>query len=298
MLSFLPAVIKGVLSFLCYALNTFVWLIPIIFSSLMKALIPLKGWQKLFSYLLDQMASNWVAVNSGIQNLFTRVNYQVSGIEGLNKKDWYLVLSNHQSWVDILVLQRLLHGKIPFLKFFLKKELIYVPFLGLAWWALDFPFMKRYSQSFLKKNPHLLGKDIETTRKACEKFKHKPVSVMNFIEGTRYTNDKHNKQNSPFVHLLRPKAGGIAFVLDAMGQHLTKIVNVTIYYPQGIPSFKDFICGKVKAVDVHVETVDIPKEIIGDYFNDKQFKQNFQSWVNQLWQEKDQTLNHMIEHRG
>lgn len=293
MLSFLPRPLIGLISLLCYTINTLLWVLPVVVSSLLKALVPAKGWQKLFSYLLDRMASNWVTCNTGIQNLFTKVNYQVTGLDKLDKKDWYLVLSNHQSWVDILVLQRLLNGKIPFLKFFLKKELIYVPFLGIAWWALDFPFMKRYSQAFLKRNPHLIGKDIETTRKACEKFKHKPVSVMNFIEGTRYTQAKHEKQKAPFKHLLRPKAGGIAFVLDAMGQHLNKIVNVTIYYPNGIPSFQQFISGDVTDIHVNVETIDIPEEIIGDYFNDKAFKQNFQQWVNQLWRDKDQTMAEM-----
>ena len=293
MLSFLPAPLVGIFSFILYVINTLFWLIPIVIFSFLKALVPLKGWQTVFSYLLDQMASNWVQVNTWNQKLFTKVNYKVSGLSGLTEKDWYLVVCNHQSWVDILVLQRLLHGKIPFLKFFLKKELIYVPFLGLAWWALDFPFMKRYSQAFLKKNPHLIGTDIETTRKACEKFKFKPVSVMNFIEGTRYTTEKHNKQNSPFDHLLKPKAGGIAFVLDAMGKHLNKVVNVTIYYPQGIPTFFDFICGRVTDIHVRVDTFDVDEQIIGDYFNDVTFKRNFQKWINQLWIDKDKTITDM-----
>ena len=295
MLSFLPAPLIGLISFLLYFINTLFWLVPIVIGSFLKALIPLTSGQKFFSYWLDTMASNWVAVNSGIQNVFTKVNYDVSGIEQLKMDDWYLVLSNHQSWVDILVLQRLLHGKIPFLKFFLKKELIYVPFLGIAWWALDFPFMKRYSQAFLKKNPHLIGSDIETTRKACAKFKHKPVSIMNFIEGTRYTDEKYNKQKSPFKHLLRPKAGGIAFVLDAMGEHLSKVVNVTIHYPQGIPGFFDFISGRVKNISVSVQTFDVDSEIIGDYFNDKAFKQQFQRWVNQLWLDKDEAFEQLIQ---
>ncbi len=295
MFSFLPAPIKFILSFSLYAINTLFWLIPIVIASFLKALLPIASWQKVFSYLLDQFASNWVAFNTLNQNMFTKVEYQLEGGDSLSMKDWYLVVSNHQSWVDILVLQRLLHGKIPFLKFFLKKELIYVPFLGIAWWALDFPFMKRYNQAFLRKNPHLIGTDIETTRKACEKFKHKPVSVMNFIEGTRYTEEKHQKQKSPFNHLLRPKAGGIAFVLDAMGEHLTKVVNVTIHYPQGIPDFVDFVSGKVNSIEVKVETLDINEEIIGDYFNDKAFKQQFQRWVNQLWVDKDATLTAMIE---
>lgn len=293
MLNFLPGPLKGAISFILYFLNTLFWLCPIVVFSFFKALIPLPFWQKFFSYLLDQMASNWVAVNTFNQKLFTKTQFIVSGSEALTMHDWYLVLSNHQSWVDILVLQRLLHGKIPFLKFFLKKELIYVPFLGLAWWALDFPFMKRYSQKFLKKHPQLKGKDIETTKKACAKFKHKPVSVMNFLEGTRFTDSKHRKQESTFQHLLKPKAGGIAFVLEAMGEHLTKIVNVTIHYPGGIPGYFDFISGRVPRVIVSIETIDIDRSMIGDYFNDDEFKTNFQLWVNQLWLEKEQTLLEM-----
>ncbi len=293
MLNFLPAKIIGTLSFISYLLNTIFWLIPILLFSLLKAIIPLAFSVKFFSYLLDQMASNWVAVNTLNQKLFTKCSIEVTGLDKLNINDWYLVLSNHQSWVDILVLQRVLHGQIPFLKFFLKKELIYVPLLGLAWWALDFPFMKRYSQAFLRKNPHLMGKDLATTKKACEKFKYKPVSVMNFIEGTRLTPEKYKKQQPKFNYLLRPKAGGIAFVLEAMGSNLSKIVDVTIYYPDGIPDFSDLICGRVKRVCVNINTIDIDESLTGDYFNDKVYKLKFQRWVNDLWLSKDETLAQM-----
>ena len=287
MLNFLPTPLIAFLSFSFYALNTIFWVIPIVIFSLFKALIPLAISQKLFSYLLDLMASNWVAINTFNQKLFTKMEFQVSGLEELNKKDWYLVLANHQSWVDIVVLQRVLHGEIPFLKFFLKKELIYVPILGLAWWALDFPFMKRYTQSFLKKNPHLRGKDLDTTRKACEKFKHKPVSVMSFIEGTRFTQAKHDKQKSPYSHLLKPKAGGIAFVLDAMGEHLTTLVDVTICYPEGIPTFADFLSGRIKNVHIEIHSRKIEKELNGDYMNDRAYKIAFQKWLTQFWHEKE-----------
>ena len=293
MLNFLPSFLTGILSFSVYLLNTILWLVPIIIFSFLKAVFPFKYGQKIFSYLLDQMASNWVAVNTLNQKLFTKLSIEVSGLEKLSPRQWCLVICNHQSWVDIVILQRVLHGKIPFLKFFLKKELIYVPLLGIAWWALDFPFMKRYSQSFIKKNPHLKGKDIETTKKACEKFKHKPVSVMNFVEGTRFTPAKHQKQNTNFNHLLKPKAGGIGFVLSTMGDNLNKLVNVTIFYPEGSPNFIDFLCGRIHQVKVVIETKDIDQSLIGDYVNDRQYKINFQKWVNQLWEDKDQLLNQM-----
>ena len=295
MFSFLPAALTGKISFVLYVLNTLLWLIPIIIFSLLKAIIPLTFSRKLFSILLDQMASNWVAVNTWNQKIFTRTQINVTGLEQLSLSQWYLVISNHQSWVDILVLQRILHNKIPFLKFFLKKELIYVPLLGIAWWALDFPFMKRHSQAFLKKNPHLKGEDLKTTRKSCAKFKYKPVSVMNFIEGTRFTQAKHDKQQPPYTHLLKPKAGGVAFVLDAMGEYLTTVVNVTIYYPEGIPSFNEFISGKVKNIDVVIETMAIDENLKGDYFNDRATKIQYQKWVNQLWQNKEETIERLSQ---
>lgn len=287
MLHFLPGPLLAALSFTLYLLNTLFWLVPIIIFSFLKAILPFGFSQKVFSYLLDQMASNWVLVNTINQKLVTKTKFKVNGLDKLKMKDWYLVISNHQSWVDILVLQRIFHGEIPFLKFFLKKELIWVPFLGIAWWALDFPFMKRYSQHFLKRNPHLKGKDIETTKKACEKFKHKPVSVMNFIEGTRFTPEKHTKQRSSFQRLLKPKAGGIGFVLQAMKGNLSKVVNVTIYYPNGIPTFADFISGRVNDVHIDIETQDIGSSLSGDYVNDRAYKIQFQKWVNQLWLDKD-----------
>jgi len=290
MFNFLPAPIILLLSFPLYICNTILWLVPIIIFSFLKAIIPLPFWQKPMSYLLDLMASNWVALNTVNQKLFTKTKINVTGLEKLEKKQWYLVISNHQSWVDIVVLQRILHGKVPFLKFFLKRELIYVPLLGMAWWALDFPFMKRYSQSFIKKNPHLKGKDVETTQKACAKFRHKPVSIMNFIEGTRFTPEKHQKQNSPFQHLLKPKAGGIGFVLTAMGDQLNKVLDITIYYPEGIPTFGDFLSGRIKDISVAIDIKEVDQSIVGDYVNDRAHKIQFQKWVNQLWVDKNVVL--------
>ncbi len=288
MLHFLPKPIIGVLSFLLYIGNTLFWALPILLLALLKV-PPFKPWQKLMTYLLDTCASAWISLNNFTTRVFTKIRWDIKGLDNLSVKDWYLVVANHQSWVDILVLQKIFNRQIPFLKFFLKKELIYVPVIGVCWWALDFPFMKRYSAAFLAKYPHLKGKDIETTRKACEKFRFKPVSVMNFLEGTRFEPLKHQHQQSPFQHLLKPKAGGISFVLNAMGEHLHKLLDVTIYYPKGSPSFWDYISGKVHDIKVRVRVLPIERQMIGDY-EDPAFRAQFQQWVNQLWLEKDQQL--------
>ncbi|RPJ17983.1 MAG: acyltransferase [Desulfobacteraceae bacterium] len=294
MLNFLPTYIRGALSLILYAANTIFWTIPIFAAAFLKLIMPF--WKKHYTRLLTCIADKWILINTFNQKLMNNIRWDVKGLEGLKQDGWYLVLANHQSWTDILVLQRIFHRKIPFLKFFLKKELIWVPFLGIAWWALDFPFMKRYSKAFLDKYPHLKGKDIEITRKACEKFKTLPVSVMNFVEGTRFTPEKHKIQKSPYYNLLNPKAGGVAFVLSAMGEQLHQIVNVTIVYPDGSKSFWDFICGKIGEIRVRVEILPVNGEIIGDYVNNAEFRENFQKWINSLWQQKDMRIHSMLNH--
>ena len=287
--------LNGALSALLYGLNTLFWVPLVLALAVLKLLVPLKPWRTFMTYLLDACAVGWISVNNFNQRLFSRTTLEVSGLEGLARNDWYLVIANHQSWVDILLLQRVFNREIPFLKFFLKQQLIWVPFLGLAWWALDFPFMRRYSKSFLAKNPHLKGKDMETTKKACEKFQYKPTSIMNFVEGTRFTKEKHTRQVSPFKHLLKPKAGGIAFVLNAMGGQLHHLIDVTIFYPAGTPSFWDFINGSVNKIKLHVDVKPLkglfPADIkVMDYFENPEQRARFQQWLNQQWQAKDQRL--------
>jgi 1-acyl-sn-glycerol-3-phosphate acyltransferase len=282
------------MSLLFYALNTVVCCTPLFIVALVKLVLPIKPVQNVCRRTLTAIATSWIAVNNLNQRLFNGIRWDVEGLENLNPQGWYMVVANHQSWVDILVLQNVFHRKIPFLKFFLKKELFWFPVLGQAWWALDFPFMKRYSRQFLKKHPHLIGKDLEITRRACEKFRNIPVSVMNFVEGTRFSREKHTRQRSPYDHLLRTKAGGMAFVLSAMGDKLQQIVDVTIAYPDGVGTFWDFVCGRVKEIKVRVKTLPISNDMMGDYLQDPQFKREFQNWLNRLWQQKDQDLARMI----
>ncbi|WP_376707907.1 acyltransferase [Parashewanella spongiae] len=288
------ALLRGLLAFTCYVINTLFWMLPILCVSALK-LLPLNSITNGCSYLLDHCASNWISVNALIERVFHPVTVNVSGAQHFSTKEWYMVTANHQSWVDILILQSIFNRKIPFLKFFLKKELLYVPVLGLAWWALDFPFMHRYSTSQLRKNPKLKGKDIEVTRAACAKFKNKPVSVMNFVEGTRFSPQKHQKQNSPFKHLLRPKAGGMAFTLSAMNDCINKLIDVTIHYPETTPSFWQYISGQVNQVYVHISVNDIDENMKGDYANDRKFKQGFQQSLTERWNSKDLIFEQLIE---
>lgn len=281
--------LRGVLCIICILIDT-LFLYPILLVFAFIRLIPFKPTRYISTKILSRIAVIWIGFNNLYLSLIVGIGIDAQGLEGLSKNEWYLVISNHQAWSDIMILQKLLNNRIPFLKFFLKKELIWVPLMGFAWWALDFPFMKRYSSEFIEKNPHLKGKDIEITKKACEKFKTMPVSIMNFVEGTRFTPDKHKRKNSPYKNLLPPKAGGVGFVFTTMGQQIKMVLNITIIYPEGPKDFWSFLCGKIKSAKVIIERIPVTDELIGDYVNDKIYHEKFKNWINELWLDKDKLI--------
>jgi len=294
MLVFLPPFIRLPLALLLVSLNVLLHATVLFVMAALKALLPIAGIRRALSRALVGIAEQWIAVNGFLFAAFTPTQWEIEGRDGLQPGGWYLVLSNHQSWVDIPVLQKTFNRRIPFLRFFLKKQLIWVPVLGLAWWALDFPFMQRHSKATLELHPELRSQDKEATRKACERFRESPVSVMNFVEGTRFRAHKHEQQRSPFAHLLRPRAGGVAFVLETMGEMLQGIVDVTIFYPGGQPTMIDLLAGRVRQIRVHVRQLPIPPEFLGgDYENDADFRARFQGWMSALWAEKDALITRM-----
>jgi 1-acyl-sn-glycerol-3-phosphate acyltransferase len=280
-------------------LNTLVLFGPLMVFALLKLVLPGR-WRDNASRAVMWIAETWAEIDKLIFARCIPTQWDIRGGEGLRVDTSYLVVSNHQSWVDIPALIQALNRRTPFFKFFLKRELIWVPFLGLAWWALDYPFMKRYSKAFLARHPELRGKDLEITQAACELFKRQPVTVVNYLEGTRFTPIKRQQQGSPFNYLLKPKAGGVAFVLAAMGQQLDAILDVTVVYPQQkIPGFWELISGAVPKViiDIHTRELD-PALWQGDYENDPAFRQHVQNWVNQLWTEKDRRIAHLRGEQG
>jgi 1-acyl-sn-glycerol-3-phosphate acyltransferase len=292
MLSFLPGFLRTPLAVLTFVTNTLVHCAVLFVFALLKLLLPVPVLQRFFARALNLIGESWVGVNNFATRVFAQIEWDIQGTENLRYAGNYLVVSNHQSWVDIPVMHRALNRKIPFLKFFLKQQLIFVPVLGLAWWALDFPFMKRYSKEFLEKHPELKGKDLETTRRSCEKFRVAPVSVMNFVEGTRFTEQKHAEQRSPFKHLLRPKAGGAAFVLNAMGDIIHSVIDITIVYPGGRPTIMDLLAGRVRRVGIYVRELPVPADLSGgDYQNDPAYRERFQRWITTLWSEKDACID-------
>ncbi|AGZ37495.1 acyltransferase [Pseudomonas sp. SWI6] len=284
----------GILTTTLLLLNTLVLIGPLLVFALLKLVLPGRG-RDYASWAVMWIAETWSEIDKMIFALCIPTQWDIRGIEKLRQDTSYLAVSNHQTWVDIPALIESLNRRTPFFKFFLKKELIWVPLLGLAWWGLDYPFMKRYSKAFLEKHPELKGKDLEITKAACELFKRQPVTVVNYLEGTRFSEAKRQAQQSPYRHLLKPKAGGVAFVLAALGEQLDALLDVTIVYPGNqAPGFWALLNGSISRViiDIRVRELD-PVLWSGDYENDPAFRQTIQAWVNQLWVEKDQRIEQL-----
>ncbi len=269
--------------------------VVIITLSIPKFLFPIPAIRKVINAMLDWCEGYYGVTAVFWINLFNKPkwDYQIEG--ELNKDSWYLLTSNHISYMDIMILINWAHRHIPTPRFFVKKELLWTPLVGQAAWALDMPFMQRYSKEQIKKHPELQNRDIETTRKYCEKYKHTPTTVINFVEGTRFTRQKQQQKNGQFHNLLPPKAGGIAFTLASMGELFNHTIDVTLQYPenQGHVMF-DMLKGDLKRIVMHVKLVPINKDMIGDYFGDPEFKKQFQSQLNAYWHEKDQAITDLL----
>lgn len=281
-----------IISSLLAILVTVLCSLPIVLAGVIKLLVPVPALWRRISTFADSMMWCWCQSLALLLRVNPDIQWDINGLKGLEKKNWYLLIGNHQSWSDIVVLCVIFRNHIPMNKYFLKQQLAWIPFVGLACWALDMPFMKRYSRAYLLKHPEKRGQDIETTRRSCEKFRQRPTTIVNFVEGSRFTEAKRIKTQSPYRHLLAPKAAGIAFTLSALGNQFDKVLNVTLFYPdnQAHP-FIDMLGGRMKRVVVRIECLPVDETLRGDYFNDKGFKRKFQLWLNTLWLEKDRQLD-------
>ncbi len=282
--------IKGVLGFVAVVINTLFWCLFLLTIAIFKLLIPTESWKRLCTKLIINIGECWIYCNGLWIQALHRPRWNVEGFEKLDSSNWYLAVANHQSWADIFVLQGITNRKIPMLKFFMKHVLIWVPVIGLAWWALDMPFLKRYTKEEIQKNPELRGKDIKAMEKSFERYSRYPVSIFSFAEGTRFTKEKKDNQLSQFEYLLNPKIGGIGLTLTTM-PYIKLLLDFTIHYEDERRSFWDFLCGRMSKADVRVRQINIPDNLLGkNYEDDPIFRENLKEWVYDIWSDKEKYL--------
>ena len=159
-----------------------------------------------------------------------KTKYVITG-DRLDPKGTYLILANHQSWIDIMMVMVVLGKGTTLPRFFMKWELVYMPVINVCAWVLDFPIMRRYTQEDIKDRPELKNRDFDYAHDVLSRNPDKPCVVVNFAEGTRFTPEKHRKNRSPYEHLLKPKVGGPQLALDCLNDRLDGIIDITLAYP-------------------------------------------------------------------
>ncbi len=241
-----------------------------------------------------EITNRWLAVNNWlIEHVLSDLKWDITIDENLDlsMQGRYLMTCNHQSWVDTTVNQYFGLTRMPLTRFFTKWELIFIPFVGQAFKILGFPMMKRHSKEQIAKNPDLKTRDLEEARKACQQLVSQPYTLLNYLEGTRFTQEKHDQQKSPYKHLLKPKAGGLALALNILEDNIDALVDMTIVYPDGVPGYGDFWLGDVNRIAVNLRKIEIPAWVKGgNYEEDEEYRKRFQAWVHQIWTEKDQLI--------
>ncbi|MEW9799617.1 acyltransferase [Alteromonas sp. CYL-A6] len=277
-------------------LNLALWGGLIILFGLIKLVLPVKAIRTVLQALMHFFMFCFGKCSVFFIQLFNPVSFDIRIDGTLSKEHWYLIIANHLSYLDIILLIEFAATRIPAPKFFLKQELIWMPFVGLGAWALDMPFMRRYSRAYLQKHPERKGKDLETTRAYCEKFKTTPTTVINFVEGTRFTPEKHRMKASPFRHLLPPKAGGVAFTLAVMGDLFTNVLDISLLYPDNADHpMLAMLSGQMKRIVVDVNVLSVPDRAGDEPAADDDMRQYFQSWLNTHWTNKDARIAQLLE---
>jgi 1-acyl-sn-glycerol-3-phosphate acyltransferase len=279
-------------------LNLVRWGTPVVLVGIVRFAVQMAAPRsrlrtRIILYIVS-LAERWAAGNNTILQRFVGLTWDIEGVPDTLPKDGrFLIISNHVSLVDIVVLFRIFQDRMAFIRFFLKQELIWFPILGQACWALEFPFMKRYTSEYLQQHPEKRGEDLATTRRACQRYRHVPVAIANFVEGTRFSEAKRRAQDSPYRHLLRPRVGGISYVLASLGDQLDAVIDVTIAYP-GPPGLWPLVTGKLNPIRVRARQLEVPEEFITAAITEPgAARDRFKSWINQRWKEKDDLLEEM-----
>ncbi|MDO4894602.1 acyltransferase [Moraxella sp.] len=250
------------------------------------------------------IANHWINTNNRlIDKMLPAKDWRITLPDNLNPQGKYLLICNHKSWVDTSIIQYISENKLPITRFFAKHELLYIPIIGQTFYFLDFPMMKRHSKEAIAKNPALAHRDLDEALRACRLLEDKPFVLLNYLEGTRLTPAKHQQQQSPYQHLLKPKAGGFALAIASLGEQIDGILDMTIVYPDGTPEYSDLWQGKITRLGVDIRQITPPQSLFealkqGEYEHNPAVKAQLFAWLDELWQQKDVKISQMLADFG
>ena len=253
-------------------------------------IIPNKNLKVSLGSISNTMGSATVASITTALKILHKLEWDFQIPEDVNADTWYIAMSNHQSWADIFILLAAGHKKIPLLKFFMKKELQWIPIIYLVHKTIDMPFLNRHSRAQIQANPELKKIDFKNAKIAAKRFSRNPSTAFSFAEGTRFTLQKHSAQESPYSDLLKPKVGALAIALSGMPQ-VNTLVDFTVVYATEKRSTWDFLCGNLSRAKVVAKAYALPENLKNRSFEEEDdYRRDFQTFIDAIWLEKQETI--------
>ncbi len=262
---------------LALAGNLLLWLFPLFVVAGIRAasstsLISADRFARGCDAIVESMYRAAVAINSILIERFLRIRLRVHGETSIDGP--VIVISNHRTWFDILLLHQVITRRGPILKFLIKRELLFVPILGWLCFALGFPRLIRGRQEGGREQ------DLKVIATAAADNTNSSYALTVFVEGTRFTRDKHEHQAAPFTHLLKPRHGALQTILKHAP---APIIDSTIIYPRDDVTFWQCIGGAVRQIDIFIEAAAPPEPA------------DTQDWLNRRWQAKDALIDRHIQ---
>ena len=256
-------------------------------------IIPNKNLKVLLGSLSNTMGSATVASITTALKILHKLEWDFHIPEDVNADTWYIAMSNHQSWADIFILLAAGHKKIPLLKFFMKKELQWIPIIYLVHKTIDMPFLNRHSQKQIEANPELKKLDYQNAETAAKRFSRNPSTAFSFAEGTRFTHEKHLAQASPYKNFLTPKIGALAIALKGMPQ-VNELIDFTVIYSTDKRSTWDFLCGEMRQAKVYAKAHETPETLKGKNFDQEaEYRREFKNFIEKIWEEKQELYSEL-----
>ena len=234
-----------------------------------------------------------------------RLNY-ITPSQDIDKLSSYLVISNHLSTFDQLLIQYILNKRSSTLYLFAKYELIFTTLTyGIIGYLLGHIFIKRPSPFWLKYNTRreLSEFNQNILKKNFQLFQDIPRSFLLFPEGSRFTPEKKKTLESPHEYLLPPKIKAMEWMFSGMKKHLPdtsiKCIDFTLVYPDHLlkkPSFLDLLKGNFSVyLNVNVYSL---AEITKDCTNSEETEARLKEWIDEVWVKKDQMIKMVREMTG
>lgn len=206
--------------------------------TLLYCILPLK----IVHDMMWQLYVNWVLMLGWfVRKLVPSVEVETHGTLPENKP--YILISNHYSWLDILILYATIFTRKRNFVFVMKRSLIYLPFIGVICWGVGHPLIER-------------GRTLHTRNKlsqAVNKALKYQYGMMIFPEGSRLTKKMDLQPNEC---LLKPKRSGFQIVASAFGEEI-EVVDCTLVYQDKRHTVSDFLMGKIGRVKLISESIQL-----------------------------------------